>query len=221
MIIEMFLTGFLFLFILVLNIPMLALGYKMELGESTSEAELQKINDDPKRFKITIGLALIEHGCVIALPIMLFIVFGFYSLILGIVWVIFRTGEGLIQFLNEKNYWGLLSISEQYLGASEAKKNSLSGLALTIFKTKESRFKLAMVFWAVGTFAYSVMFVTFGIAPLLLGWFGIVVSILVGFGNGMHLVKPKFNVLLAIGGLSAILFELIIGGWLVFQSLTL
>ncbi|MHA2312502.1 MAG: DUF4386 domain-containing protein [Candidatus Thorarchaeota archaeon] len=221
MIIEMLLAGFLFLFILVLNIPMLALGYKMELGDSTPDEELHRINDDPRKFKTTILLALIEHGCVIALAIMLYVVFGLYSLILGIVWTISRIGEGIIQFNNEKSYWGLLSISRRYSDASDAEKNSLSELAGSILMTKESRFKLAMVLWAIGTFAYSVVFVIFGAAPLLIGWFGIVVSILVGFGNGMHLVERNFGVLRAIGGLSAILFELIIGGWLMFQSLIL
>ncbi|MHA2082006.1 MAG: DUF4386 family protein, partial [Candidatus Thorarchaeota archaeon] len=96
MIIELFLTGFLFLIILVLNIPMMALGYKMEMGDSDVDTELQKISNDPKRFRISIVIALIEHGCVIALAIMLFIVYSPYSIILGIVWAVVRIGEGLI-----------------------------------------------------------------------------------------------------------------------------
>ncbi|MCK5265817.1 MAG: hypothetical protein KAR03_09440, partial [Candidatus Thorarchaeota archaeon] len=83
-----------------------------------------------------------------------------------------------------------------------------------------SRFKFAMILWSIGTFAYSIVFVVYGVAPLVIGSFGIVVSILVGLGNGLELVQqPKTKVLLAIGGLSAIIFELILGGWLIFTSI--
>jgi hypothetical protein len=225
----MSLLGFLFLFILVLNLAMAAFGHKMEIGDSDSDAELQKINNDPKKFQISIVLALIEHGSIIALTIMLFIVFSPYNLILGVVWTIFRIGEGLIQFYNEKNYWGLLNIAKRYSGTSGAEKNSLSDLARTIFRTKDSRFKFAMICWSIGTLAYSVVFVTYGVVPQIIGWLGIVASILVGFGNGVQLVvwiregdvvlvKPNFKVL-AIGGLLAILFEVILGGWLLFYSI--
>jgi len=80
----------------------------------------------------------------IALTILLFIAFSHYNIILGIVWAIFRIGEGLIQFYNEPYYWGFLSIARKYSVSSGAEKNSLSNLARTIFKTKDFRFKYAM-----------------------------------------------------------------------------
>ena len=164
-------------------------------------------------------LALIEHGSVIALAIMLFIVFSPYNLVLGIVCIIFRIGEGLIQYINEPNYWGLLKIARQYSGTSGAEKNSLSDLAHSIFKTKDSRFKFAMICWSIGTLAFSIVLVTSEVVPQIIGWLGIVASILVGFGNGIKLVKPNFQDFTAIGGLTAILFEIIIGGWLLFSSI--
>jgi len=226
--IEIFLSGFLFLFILVLNLTMAAFGYinaeqtiSSDAQTLNSDAELQKINKNGStKFKISVVLALIEHGCVVALAIMLFIIFRPYNIILGIVCVIFRTGEGLIQFYNEKNYWGLLNIARQYSSTSGAEKKSLSELGHTILKTKDSRFKFAMILWSIGTLAYSIVLVTYGVHPII-GWFGIVASILIGFGNGTKLVKPKikvFEVLSTIGGLLAIVFEIIIGGWLIFYS---
>jgi hypothetical protein len=215
----MVLSGFLFLFILVLNLVMGALGYLMEKADYDSDADLQKINKNPRKFKIGIVLALIEHGSVIALTIMLFIAFSPYSIILGIVWLIFRTGEGLIQFYNEKNYWGFLNIARQYSSTSGAEKNSLSDLARTIFKTKGTRFKVAMICWSIGTLAFSVVLVTSGFVPAIIGWFGLVTSLLVGFSTGTKLVKPNFKDFTIIGGLSAILFEVIIGGWLLFSSI--
>jgi len=215
----MSLSGFLFLFILVLNLVMATFGHKMEIGNSDPDAELQKISNDPKKFQTSIVLALIEHGSIIALTILLFVVFGPYNLILGVVWTIFRIGEGLIQFYNEKNYWGLLNIAREYSGTSDAEKNSLSNLARTIFRTKDSRFKFAMICWSIGTFAYSTVFVLYGVVPQTIGWLGIVASILVGFGNGIQLAKPNLPKVLGIGGLLAILFEVILGGWLLFHSI--
>ena len=168
MIIAMILSGFLFLFILILNLAMGALGYLMEKDDYDSDADLQKINNDPKKFQISIVLALLEHGSVIALAIMLFIVFSPYNLILGTVCIIFRIGEGLIQYINEPNYWRLLNIARQYSGTSGAEKNSLSELARTIFKTKDSRFKFAMVCWSIGTLAYSIVIVTSEVAPQII-----------------------------------------------------
>jgi len=214
----MMLAGFLFLFILALNIVMGALGYLMEKDDYDSDADLQKINKDPRKFQISIKLALIEHGCVIALTIMLFIVFSQYNIILGIVWTICRTGEGLIQFYNEPNYWKLLNIARQYSGSSGAEKKSLSDLARTIFKTKDSRFKFAMILWSIGTLAFSIVLVISEVVPQIIGWIGIVSSILIGFGTGIKLVKPNVKVP-PIGALFAILFEIIIGGWLLYYSI--
>jgi len=214
----MVLSGFLFLFILVLNLAMGALGYLMEKDDYDSDADLQKINKNPKKFQISIVLALIEHGSVIALTLLLFVAFSPYNLILGIVWTIFRAGEGLIQFYNEPNYWKFLNIARQYSGSSGAEKKSLSDLARTIFKTKDSRFKFAMICWSIGTLAFSIVLVTSEVVPAIIGWLGIVASILVGFGTGIKLVKPKFK-FEVIGALFAMLFEVIIGGWLLFSPL--
>jgi hypothetical protein len=220
------LSGFLFLFILVLNLVMGTLGYLMEKDDYDSDADLRKINKNPKKFQIGIVLGLIEHGSVIALATMLFIAFSPYNIILGIVWAIFRIGEGLIQYINEPNYWRLIKIARRYSDPSGTEKNSLSDLARTIFKTKDFRFKFAMICWSIGTLAFSIVLVTYGVVPQIIGWLGIVASILVGFGNGIKLVKPNFKVLLGIinrtttiGGLSAILFEVILGGWLLFYSI--
>jgi len=214
--IEMRLAGFLFLFILVLVLVMAALGYLMEKDDYDADTDLQKINNNPKKFQISVILALIHNGSVITLTILLFIVFSPYSLILGVVWIIFRTGEGLILFSNEPSYWGFLNIAKKYSGTSGAEKIALSDLASTTFKTKNYRFKLAMFCWSIGTLAFSIVLVTSGVVPLIIGWLGIIASILVGLYNGIKFVKPTYEGLLALGGLSAILFEVLIGGWLLF-----
>ena len=215
--IEMILSGFLYLLILVLmSVYVGAFGYLMEKDDYDPDADLKKINKNPKKFKIGIGLALVEHGCVILLTILLFIISNPYSMLLAIILLIFRTGEGLIQYINEPNYWKLINIAKQYSETNGAKKNSLSDLAHTMFKTKDVRFKFAMICWSIGTLAFSIIIVTFDVIPQIIGWLGIVSSILVGFGTGIKLVKPNFKGEI-IGALFAMLFEIIIGGWLLFS----
>ena len=217
--IEMVLSGFLFLFILVLNVAMGAFGYLMEKDDYDPDADLKKINKNPKRFKIGIGLALVEHGCVILLTVLLFIISSPYSILLGIILLIFRIGEGLIQYINEPNYWKLINIAKQYSDTSGAEKNSLSDLAHTIFKTKDIRFKFAMICWSIGTLAFSIIIVTSDVIPQIIGWLGIVSSILVGFGTGIKLVKTNFKALWSLGGLLILIFETVLGGWLLFSTL--
>ena len=120
--IEMILSGFLFLFILVLNVVMGAFGYLMEKDDYDPDVDLKKIGKNPRKFKTGILLALIEHGSVIALTILLFIAFSPYTMILGIVLLIFRIGEGLIQYINEPNYWKLINIARQYASTSGEEK---------------------------------------------------------------------------------------------------
>ena len=177
MIIEISLCGFLFLFILVLNIAMAAFGNKVEIGDFDSAAKLQMINEHPNKFKIGIGLGLIEHFSIIALAVMLFVVFGHYNIILGIVWTIFRIGEGLIFIYNETKYWGLLNIARQYSVTNGTEKKGLSDLGHIILQSRNSRYNFAIILFSVGTLTYSILFVTYGVVPPFIGWLGIVTGI--------------------------------------------
>lgn len=217
MTIEMSLAGFLFWFIIITNLASNRFGYQT-FGDLESEAKLQEINEDPRRFKIGFVLILIEHASIIFLAVMLFLAFSSSNLMLAVVWTISRSGEGLIQIYNKKNYWGLLKIARQYAGADGAEKNALDELRLGILKSKRSNFAFAQMLFSIGTLAYSILFVTYGIVPAIIGWFGIVASVLYGLGNGMTQVKPSFKVLWNIGGLFILLFEIALGGWLLFFS---
>jgi len=174
-----------------------------------SDAQLQKINNDPSKF-------MIEHLSIISLAVTLFIAFNSDNIILGIIWTISRVGEALIQIYDKKNYWRLLNIAEKYSDISSAERDALIDLGRSILKTKESRFTFAQLFFSIGTLAYSILFVTTGVVPAFIGWFGIVAGILYGFGNGIFIIKSDVKVLWNIGGLLILLFELVLGGWLLF-----
>ena len=214
----MHLSGFFFLFIIITNLASSIFGYKT-IGDVNSDAQLQKINKNPTKFKISVVLILIEHFSIISLAVTLFITFSPYNIILGIVWCIFRIGEALIQIYDKRNYWGLLNLAKQYPDTSGAEKNALIDLGRSILKTKDSTFTFAQILFSIGAFAYSILFVTYGVVPIIIGWFGIIASILYGFGNGIIRIKPNFKVLAYVGALLILLFELFLGGWLLFFSL--
>jgi hypothetical protein len=113
---------------------------------------------------------------------MLFIAFSSYHIILAVVWTISRSAEGAIQIYNKKSYWGLLDIARQYSGSSGAKKKRLQDLGHSILKTKNSVFSFAQILFSIGTLSYCILFVTYGVVPPIIGWFGLVAGILYGFG---------------------------------------
>lgn len=214
--IENMISGFLFLLILILSLVTAALGYQMENEEYNPDKDLKRINNNIIKFKTSLILALIHNGCVIALIILLFIGFSSHNLILGIILLISRIGEGLILYINDSNYWKFLNIAKKYPKSNTNEQESLSNLAMSIFKTKDQRFKLAMVCWSIGTLAFSIIIIVSGGIPEIIGWLGVIASITIGLGNGIKLVKHRLK-FPDIGALLAILFEIIIGGWLLFS----
>jgi len=196
---------------------MVLLGHINAVEDYDLDAQLPKINSDPRKFKLSIGLALIEHVSIIALAIMLFISFNPYNLILGGVWTTARAGEGFLQIYNEFNFSKLLNIAEQQSNASDIEKNSFSELGRSIIQAIGSRFAFAMILWSIGTFSLSILLIIYelgDIVPPILAWIGIVASVIVGFYYGIKLVRPNYEGILALGGLLAILFEILIGCWL-------
>ncbi|MFX1551820.1 MAG: DUF4386 family protein [Promethearchaeota archaeon] len=214
-------SGFLYLLILALQIVMAAFGYILEPTPKHYESDykLQNFNKDPGKFKIGIGVALIEHICVISLAIMLFFVISPFNILLGIVCLIFRVAEGVIQVYLEKDYSGLLNIAKSYSVSSGTEKESLMDSYRRILKAKSTRFAYAMIGWSIGTLAISIVLVSYALAIPFIGWLGIVTSILIGFANGMKLLKPNIKIyenISSFSGLLAILFEILIGISLMF-----
>ena len=212
-------SGFLFLVIIVvLNVASEKYGYEI-FSKLEPDAKLQSINEDPKRFRTGLMLVIFEHVVIVALAVTLFIAFSPYNLILGVVWIVSRTSEGLIQINNKRKFLGLINIADQYQASSDAEKEGLSNQALSMLTSKNSTFTFAQLLFSIGTLAYSVVFVLYEVIPVILGWFGIVASIIYGLGNGIYHVKPNFKAIWNLGGLLIFIFELILGGWLLFSSL--
>ncbi|MFX1483745.1 MAG: DUF4386 domain-containing protein [Promethearchaeota archaeon] len=212
-------SGFLFLLIIVLLIIASArYGYET-FSELNPEAQLQKISEDPTKFRTGTTLVVIEHVVIVTLSITLFMAFSSVSIILGVIWLVSRGVEGLIQIYNKKNYWGLLDITSKYTAKTGTDKDALSDTALDILKSKNSTFSIAQILFSIGTLAYSILFAFYAVIPVLIGWFGIIASIIYGVGNGVYLWKPSSKTLWNIGGLLIFIFEFVLGVWLLFSWL--
>ena len=212
-------SGFLFLLIIVvLNVASANYGYEI-FSKLEPNDKLQTINEDPRKFKTGILLVVFEHVVIITLAVTMFVAFSPYNLILGVVWLISRSLEGLIQINNKRNFLGLINIAEQYPGSSGADKEELSNYALSMLKTKNSTFTIAQLLFSIGTLAYSIVFVYYKIVPEILGWLGIGGSIIYGLGNVIYRLKPNSKAFWNLGGLLIFIFELVLGGWLLFSWL--
>ena len=208
-------VGFLFLLILALGITSRALGYKLD--DYDADAKLQHINEAPGKFKIGLALQMIEHAVIIALAVSLFVQYGSYNGVLGPVWLTFRTGEALVHFAGERDYWGLRRLAQQYSVADEAERTALGESGRVILLSKNTRFTQAMVLFGIGTLAYSIVFLAHDLVPSNLARLGIVVGALDVVGSGIRLARPTFVALAYLGGLLTLIFEVLIGGWLLFS----
>ena len=216
--IETVLSGFFFLFIIVTNIASDRFGYQT-FSDLDAEAQMQKIKDNPKRFKTGSVLIVIEHVSIVCLALTLFVAFNSYSIIIAFVWTVSRTIEGLIQIYYKKSYWGLLNIAEKISKTSGSEKMALKDSAFNILRTKNTVFTIAQVLFSIGTIAYSVLFAISTSVPDIIGLFGIVAGSIYCLGSVIKLVKSNVKVLWSIGGILILIFELVIGGWLLFSPL--
>lgn len=212
-------SGFLFLLIIgLLILASVRFGYET-FSELDPEGQLQKISENPEKFRIGTTLVVIEHVVIVTLAITLFVAFSSYNLVLGIIWLASRGIEGLIQIYNKRNYWSLLDMANQYTVKTGAEKEVLSESALSILKSKNSTFSIAQILFSIGTLAYSILFALYSVILVYIGWFGIVASVIYGIGNVIARLKPDSKALWNLGGLLIWIFELILGIWLLFYSL--
>lgn len=218
MTIEVAISGFFFLFIIITNIASGRFGYET-FSKLDPEIKLQNIYKNPKKFKTATILILIEHLGIISLAVMLLVAFNSYSLFLASIWTISRITEALIQIIYKKTYWTLQKLANQYPNKTEDQKRSINKIAKDILKTKNTIFYISQLFFSIGTLAYSILFATYEVVPAIFGWFGIIASIIYGLGNGVKIAKPNSNYIWGLGGLLIFIFELILGFWLLLSTI--
>ncbi|MBD3255796.1 MAG: DUF4386 family protein [Candidatus Lokiarchaeota archaeon] len=211
------LSGFFFLFIIATNLLSGAFGYQT-FSKLDSRTQFKKINVNLKKFKISFIFIIVEHIYIICLAISLFIAFSSYNVILGIIWLSFRSGEALIQIYDKKNYLHLFHLAEKYLNAKEFKKDELVESGDAILKRKNQIFTFSQILFSIGTFSYSLLFALYEVVSIFIGWFGVISSIIYGCGNIIYLIKSGNKSVWNIGGILILIFESILGIWLLISS---
>ncbi|UCD09844.1 MAG: DUF4386 domain-containing protein [Dehalococcoidales bacterium] len=206
-----------FLLIIIVNFAAGGYGYET-FSKLNPEGKFKQIHDNPRRFKTAFWLIVIEHIFLIGLAIALFIAFNQYNTTLAITCLVFRTAEGLIQIYYKKEYYEFLDLSEQFSTADDNGKESLVKTGLQILETKNRIFTITQVLFSIGTLAYSVLFVVYTILPLYIGWFGIAAAVIYGAGSGIKL-KTGSQAVWNICGLLILVYELVLGGWLVINTI--
>ena len=87
-----------------------------------------------------------------------------------------------------------------------------------ILATKNRIFTVAQVLFSIGTLSYSILFVIYSILPLYIGWFGIAAAVVYGTGSAVKL-KTGSQAVWNVGGLLILVYELVLGGWLVINTI--
>ena len=113
----------------------------------------------------------------------------------------------------------VLDIAKTYSTSSGSEKEESINLGYKILKKKNLSFAIAQIFFFIGTFAYSLLFLIYEVIPVFIGWFGVIASLIYGIGNIISLMKPASRIMWAIGGLLILVYETVLGGCLIIISL--
>lgn len=206
-----------FLLIIIFNVVAERFSYET-FSTLNPEEKFKAIHDNQRRFKTGFWLIVIEHVFLIGLAIALFAAFSRFNTALAVTWLVFRTAEGLIQIYYKKDYYRFLDLSERYSDAGETGNDSLEKTGLEILGTKNRIFTITQVLFSIGTLSYSVLFVVYNVLPLYIGWFGIAAAVIYGAGSAVKM-KTGSQAVWNIGGLLILVYELVLGGWLVINTI--
>ena len=208
------LCGFLFLFILLTSVVSKAMA-----GASLDPENLPKTFDalaeGGKKLRTSIVVDLLSHFSIIALAGLLYLAFSPYSKSLALVGTLWRVAEGTIIALNEINGLLLLTVAQKFVSATGAEAVALETIGRTLIQAEDWGLKIALTFLAFGHLIYAILFVTSGAVPPILGWSGIIASILAAGGILLNMINPNLSM---VSFLVLIPYEIVLGFWLLFRG---
>lgn len=211
------LIGFLFLFIIATSVVSKALGAKFEDDPDEIDKTLRNIAKDKGKYLISITFDLVSHITIIILACALYYVFSPINGSLALLGTILRIVEGVILAVVEINNLVLFTVSQDYIAAEGAEVGALETTSRTIILREKRGFTIGLAFFALGALAYSTLFISSKAVPLALAWLGVIASVLAFTGIWLRYFRPKLPYIYQIGFLLMILFEIILGFWLLFS----
>ncbi len=208
--------GFLYLFILLTS------GVSKSMAGAPLDPEdvsntLGAVAEGGKRFRTSVVLDLVSHVSVVALAGALYLAFSPHNRSLALLGTLWRVAEGTIIAFNEVNNVVLLAVALKFVSATGAEAVMLETLGRALIVAEDWGFKIGLVFFALGSLLYGILFVSTGAVPSALGWWGLVAGLLAVVGRWLALVGPDVG-LVATSFLPIILFEVVFGVWLLLQG---
>jgi hypothetical protein len=209
------LTGFLYLFILATSALSGGLAVEHNTDPDQMANILRNITEDPEKYRISITFDLVSHMAIIAIASALYLTFNKYNRQLALFGTLCRVVEGIIMVFTEINNLVLLGVAENYLSATGTKAETLETTAQGIILMENWGVTFGLAFLALGALAYNILFISSKAVPQPLGWIGVVASILGIVGTLLGLVIPELLIVLTIGIIIMMLYELTLGIWLI------
>jgi hypothetical protein len=208
------LCGFLFLFILITSALSQALATS-SLDPADVPGSLNDVAENDKKFRLGIVIDLISHISIVALAAMLYLVFSPFNQTLALIGTLLRVAEGAILALNEISNLVFLEVSQKFVSATGAQAIALESMGRMLISTERSGMKIGLLFLLLGMLMYSILFVSSGAIPLVLGWSGVIACILAVVGVMLTLINPNISM---VSFAPYILYEVVLGFWLLLRG---
>lgn len=208
------LCGFLFLFILLTSVVSKAMA-GAPLDPENPPKTLGALVEGGRKLRMSIVVDLISHFSIIALAGLLYLAFSPYNQSLALVGTLWRVAEGTIMALNEVNGLLLLAVAQKFVSATGAEAVALETIGRMLIHADDWVFKIGLAFLALGHLLYAILFVSSGVVPPLLGWSGIVASILAIGGILLNLINPNLSMASFV---VLIPYEFVLGFWLLIRG---
>jgi hypothetical protein len=211
-------TGFLYLFVLATSALSAGLIVRPDTSPDETANTLNNFAKNHDLYLIGVIIDLVSHMAIVALACALYLTFNPKNRSLALLGTLWRVVEGGILAFNEISNLVLLTIAQDYVVAETTEAIPLLTIGRTIILMEYSGFMIGLTFFALGSLAYSVLFVSSKAVPLPLGYLGVFASILNVSGILLSLVIPSLIIIYTIGFFLIMAFELILGFWLLFSK---
>ena len=215
------LTGFLFLFVLATSFAGSALaGAAISVTISTEDPDeaagmLRKVAKNPGKQRASVIFNLLSQVGVIALAGTLFLTFSPYNLLLALLGTLWRVAEGVILASVEINNLVLLGVAQAFVSADGAEAVALETMGRASRMRAKGAFTIGVMFFALGSLMYGILFVSSIAVPL---WLGVVSSTLVLAVMWLSLARSRLSSRLTYVAGTIILYELALGFWLLLRG---
>ncbi len=213
------LAGFFYFLIIASSLlSMIFLGSKLTVPHNPA-ATIQHILVHEPLFRLNLLYEIIMYASVIVLAFVLYLVLKTVDKKLAHLALLWRMGEAILGCLSVLTGMVILQVlhGESYAAALGTEK--VQALAMLLLEVKKAIIPIVFVFLSLGTIVYCYLFFKSRYIPAWLSLFGLVSFSLLLVATLTGLVLPLENAM--VFGVLAILFELMIGLWLMIKGVKL